>query len=150
MDFGPTVSLVSRSVSFCSWPDSLDGPRACFIPPPGVWDDWWTLSPARSSACHAQMWWACVLVGEGAACAGLSWGSPLLGAASPLRTVTCLTGPWSGTPTTEIRPWHPGTKLSCFCCSWHIYHESIMCFTLKNHVILYCKSLKSLSEKGRR
>lgn len=126
------------------WIDPV--PDSC---PLHVWDDWWTLSPALSSACHAPMWWACVLVGEGTACAGLAWGSPLLRAASPLCTLTCLTGPWSVTPATENRPWHPGTKLPCFCSSWHIYHESIMYFTLKNHVILYYKSLKSRSEKGR-
>ena len=96
-----------------------------------VWGDWWTLSPALSSVCHAQVGWACVLAGEGTAGAGLTWGSSLFGAASRLCTLTCPAGLWSATPATESRSWHPGTKLSCFCCSWHTYYESIMYFTFE-------------------
>lgn len=129
MDFGPTVQFVSSPVSFCSWPGSLECPLPD-LSPHHVWDEWWSLSSALSSAWHDQKWWACVLVVEGTVCAGLTWASSLLGA-SPLCTLTCLAGPWSGTPATENRSWHSGTKLSCFCCSWCIYHESIMYFTVK-------------------
>lgn len=80
-----------------------------------VWDDWWTLSAAFSSAATLR-------------CGGLVCPSrrtlPVLGlpgalrAASPLSTLACPTGPWSGTPATENRPWHPGAKPSCLWCSW--------------------------------
>lgn len=59
-----------------------------------------------------------------------------------LCTLTWLTGPWSGTPAIENRPWHPCIKLSCFCCSWYIYNKNITYFTSKkscNSVLLESK-----------
>lgn len=103
-----------------------------------IWDLHLTYVPEISFKLRPCPGVLCRSAVEVLACTGVSWvdlrpvlwlWQCLLGADSSLCTLTFLNWPMIWNTATENGLWHMATKLSYFCYSWHIYHESIMYFT---------------------